>query len=69
MKYMSLDQRGRVQAEYIWIDAVGGTRSKTKVRSHPHDLHTLAGCVRAYRDDKPCARGFFLHATAIIRVT
>lgn len=31
MKYMSLDQRGSVQAEYIWIDAVGGTRSKTKV--------------------------------------
>lgn len=33
MKYMALDQRGRIQAEYIWIDAVGGTRSKTKVRT------------------------------------
>lgn len=32
MKYMALDQRGRIQAEYVWIDAVGGTRSKTKVR-------------------------------------
>lgn len=31
MKYMSLDQRGHVQAEYIWIDATGGCRSKTKV--------------------------------------
>lgn len=31
MKYMSLSQHGRVQAEYIWIDAVGGCRSKTKV--------------------------------------
>lgn len=31
MKYMSLDQRGHVQAEYIWIDAAGGCRSKTKV--------------------------------------
>lgn len=31
MKYMTLDQRGTVQAEYIWIDAVGGCRSKTKV--------------------------------------
>jgi len=30
MKYMSLDQRGNVQAEYIWVDAVGGVRSKTK---------------------------------------
>lgn len=34
MKYMSLDQRGHVQAEYIWIDAIGGTRSKTKVRDY-----------------------------------
>lgn len=31
MKYMSLDQRGKVMAEYVWIDAVGGVRSKTKV--------------------------------------
>lgn len=31
MKYMNLDQRGRIQAEYVWIDANGGTRSKTKV--------------------------------------
>jgi glutamine synthetase len=28
---MNLDQRGRIQAEYVWIDANGGTRSKTKV--------------------------------------
>lgn len=31
MKYMNLDQRGRIQAEYVWIDSNGGTRSKTKV--------------------------------------
>ncbi|KAJ9487684.1 Glutamine synthetase [Penicillium thymicola] len=30
MKYMNLDQRGRIQAEYVWIDSNGGTRSKTK---------------------------------------
>lgn len=35
MKYMSLDQRGQVQAEYVWIDSNGGTRSKTKVRLNP----------------------------------
>jgi hypothetical protein len=31
MKYLDLDQKGKVLAEYIWIDAVGGVRSKTKV--------------------------------------
>lgn len=28
---MSLDQRGKIMAEYVWIDAVGGVRSKTRV--------------------------------------
>ncbi|KAG0161674.1 hypothetical protein PDIDSM_2087 [Penicillium digitatum] len=35
MKYMNLDQRGRVQAEYVWIDSTGGTRSKTKTLFKP----------------------------------
>lgn len=35
LKYMNLDQRGRVQAEYVWIDSNGGTRSKTKTLSKP----------------------------------
>lgn len=39
MKYMSLDQRGRVQAEYIWIDSTGGTRSKTKVCTYRPHFH------------------------------
>jgi len=30
MKYMALDQKGAAMAEYIWIDASGGTRSKSK---------------------------------------
>jgi glutamine synthetase len=30
MKYMKLDQRGSAMAEYIWIDAVGGVRSKSR---------------------------------------
>jgi len=29
MKYMSLDQGGKVLAEYVWIDGVSGVRSKT----------------------------------------
>jgi hypothetical protein len=31
MKYMKLDQKGSAMAEYIWIDATGGVRSKSKV--------------------------------------
>ena len=29
LKYLELDQRGQIQAEYVWIDADLGTRSKT----------------------------------------
>ncbi len=32
LKYMRLDQKGNAMAEYIWIDAVGHVRSKSKVR-------------------------------------
>ncbi|EEH45386.2 glutamine synthetase [Paracoccidioides brasiliensis Pb18] len=35
MKYMSLDQRGHVLAEYVWIDASSGVRSKTKTLNGP----------------------------------
>ena len=35
MKYMNLDQKGAVLAEYVWIDGSNGLRSKTKV-SHVH---------------------------------
>lgn len=30
-KYMKLDQKGKVLAEYIWIDGSNGLRNKTKV--------------------------------------
>ncbi|KAL7952796.1 glutamine synthetase [Trichoderma compactum] len=29
-KYLNLDQRGRIIAEYVWIDAAGETRSKSR---------------------------------------
>jgi len=32
-KYMKLDQKGCVLAEYIWIDGTNGLRNKTKVSS------------------------------------
>lgn len=30
-KYMKLDQKGKVLAEYVWIDGSNGLRNKTKV--------------------------------------
>ena len=35
-KYLNLPQRGQVIAEYVWIDATGGTRSKCKVSRSPN---------------------------------
>jgi len=32
-KYLKLSQRGNIIAEYVWIDASGGIRSKSKVRT------------------------------------
>lgn len=34
-KYTSLDQKGIVIAEYVWIDSEGNTRSKTRVSISP----------------------------------
>ncbi|KAM9880667.1 hypothetical protein VDGD_21714 [Verticillium dahliae] len=34
MKYLRLDQKGSIIAEYIWIDADGETRSKARVSRH-----------------------------------
>ena len=34
-KYMDLDQRGNIIAEYVWIDGSGGIRSKSKVSASP----------------------------------
>jgi glutamine synthetase len=31
--YTNLDQKGIVIAEYVWIDAEGNNRSKTRVRA------------------------------------
>jgi hypothetical protein len=30
-KYLKLDQKGNLMAEYVWIDAEGNTRSKSRV--------------------------------------
>lgn len=46
-KYIPLPQRGKVIAEYVWIDASGGTRSKSKVSScwHTHTHRPYRGLV------------------------
>lgn len=30
-KYLKLDQKGKIMAEYVWIDSIGETRSKSRV--------------------------------------
>lgn len=30
-KYLKLDQKGSIMAEYVWVDANGETRSKSRV--------------------------------------
>jgi hypothetical protein len=32
---MALDQKGSIMAEYVWIDAVSGLRSKSRVSTFP----------------------------------
>lgn len=29
-KYLELDQKGRIMAEYVWVDSEGGVRSKSR---------------------------------------
>ena len=43
-KYMKLDQRGNVLAEYVWIDGSNGLRNKTKVSRLDKD-HLLRHCL------------------------
>jgi hypothetical protein len=38
---MKLDQKGMAMAEYIWIDAEGGVRSKSKVSLNNKKIPTL----------------------------
>jgi len=41
-KYLALDQRGNVQAEYIWIDGSSGVRSKTRtLKKMPNNVSEL----------------------------
>jgi glutamine synthetase len=45
-KYLSLDQKGSIIAEYVWIDGSGGIRSKSKVSSTSIPInYTIATCL------------------------
>ena len=33
-KYLKLDQKGKIMAEYVWVDAIGETRSKSRVSAN-----------------------------------
>jgi hypothetical protein len=35
-KYLALPQKGKVIAEYVWIDGSNGIRSKSKVSTFQH---------------------------------
>ncbi|KAL9561393.1 hypothetical protein ACKAV7_014748 [Fusarium commune] len=37
-KHLKLDQKGMVMVEYVWVDADGATRSKSRKRYKPDDL-------------------------------
>lgn len=37
-KYLALPQKGKIIAEYVWVDASNGVRSKCKVSKHPQSM-------------------------------
>ena len=41
-KYLKLDQKGQVIAEYVWIDSTGETRSKSRVSCFHDTSATIA---------------------------
>jgi hypothetical protein len=57
-KYLDLDQKGSITAEYVWIDADGGVRTKSRVSSdatlttllivHRCRQYPLSSCTRAF---------------------
>lgn len=44
-KYLKLDQKGSIMAEYVWVDAAGEVRSKSRVRFIPCDHHIASSRI------------------------
>lgn len=68
-KYMDLDQRGVIQAEYVWIDGTNGVRSKTKVRDSPPPARSPPVSNRTNAPDSRTFSGGPLQSPTTVRLT
>ena len=53
MKYLKLDQKGSIMAEYIWVDSIGGVRSKSRVSSSLSSRAENTICVLVFPSRRP----------------
>jgi hypothetical protein len=64
-KYLKLDQRGSIIAEYVWIDSEGGTRAKARVSTLSSRLQPTGFAGRRGYKPRRHHRGVGCPATAL----